>query len=323
MSFKKPFLKTVLLPYIIGVLIGIPVLGAALKWAFSDFITYVVTITKYKEYLDGIVFTRPGTAITIILLIVGVLITIFGAAIINAIHKPMKKTLSVKNKFNEILFRLRPLVQRHYIAILLFITALFFLRSAIGRALPDHWVYSVQWLYLLLAYVGINYLFKVFKDKEKVISFMVIIFLGSFLLLYASAVKDIDIRKDVFPVHIQDRDFMRTDYIETSQYIKDNLKDDESFVTLTSEASWYYFVGKPSPIQYPVIWYAFTKPQRDIIANQLDSGSKIKYVITNNNWTSNFDYVPNETRFPEVYSVLNSRYVPYVGIGQQTIWIRK
>ena len=136
-------------------------------------------------------------------------------------------------------------------------------------------------------------------------------------------VKAIDIRNDVFPVHVQDKDLMRTDYIETSQFLKENLKENESFVTLTSEASWYYFVDKPSPIKYPVIWYAFTKNQRDIIANQLATKANIKYVVTNNNWTSTFDYVPNETRFPEVYSVLNAQYVPYIGFGQQTIWIRK
>jgi hypothetical protein len=319
---SKLFLKTVLLPYIIGILIGIPVLGLALKWAFGDFISYLLTISKYKEYLDGIIFTQPDTAVTVILLLVATILTIFGAIFLNALRKSNKKGTLIKSRLAELLRCLKPIVEKYSIAILLFITGLFFLRSAIGRALPDHWIYSVQWLYLFLAYIGINYLFKALKSKEKVLNFLTLLLLGSCLIIFAFMVKGIDIHNDTFPINVPDKDLMRTDYIQTANYLKNNLKGDESFVTLTSEASWYYFVGKPSPIKYPIIWYAFTKDQRDIIASELDAGKNIKYVITNNNWTSDFDYVPNEVRFPEVYAVLKKDYVPYVGFGQQTIWIR-
>ncbi|MDB5167024.1 MAG: hypothetical protein JWN26_169 [Candidatus Saccharibacteria bacterium] len=322
-SPAKSFLKAIFLPYVIGAVIGIPVVGLAIKWAFSDFINYLLTISKYKEYLDGTIFTRPNVPITIILLISAGIITAFGAVIINTLGKSAPKRTNLKTNLHALRIRIMPLVQKHSITILLAATGLIFLRSAVGRADPSHWVYSVQWLYLLLTYVGITYFYYIFKNKEKVINFVAVVLLGCFLIFYISGVKGIDIRTDTFPVNIPDSDFMRTDYIQTANYLKKNLKGNESFVTLTSEASWYYFVGKPSPIKYPVIWYAFTKDQRDIIASQLDKGTNIKYVVTNNNWTSDFDYVPNPTRFPEVYSVLDKDYVPFTGFGQQTVWIRK
>lgn len=323
LNSTKPFLKTILLPYLAGIIVGIPVLGIALKWAFSDFFAYLVTMSKYKEFLDGIIFTRPTIAITIILVIVAGIITIFGSILIKRVQNLHIVNSPLTVKLRTFIAHIKPLIEKYSIAILLAVTGLFFLRSAIGRALPDHWIYSVQWLYLFLAFVGINFLFRVFSKRTRVINLLVIFLLGACLAVYGLAVKHIDVRNDTFPIHVQDKELMRTDYIETSDYLKANLKKDENFVTLTSEASWYYFVDKPSPIQYPVIWYAFTKSQRDVIANQLDNKPNIKYAITNNNWTSDFDYVPNEVRFPEVYTVLKKDYVPYIGFGQQTIWIRK
>lgn len=320
---QRGFFKTIALPYIAGALIGIPVVGFAIKWAFSDFFDYLITMSKYKEYLDGIVFSQPNTPVSLILLIVAILITIFGAVLLRVLNQSIKKGLGIKRNVNRVLDALRPIVQRYAIEILLLAVGLFFLRSAIGRALPDHWIYSVQWLYLFLAYIGISYLFKVLKNSRLILSIIAVILLGGYLIFYAINVKRIDLHNDVFPVTVQDKDLMRTDYIETADFLKKNLKSDETFVTLTSEASWYYFVGKPSPIKYPVIWYAFTQSQREIIAKQLSESKNIKYVVTNNNWTSTFDYVPNERRFPEVYKVFTDKYRPYTGFGQQTIWIRK
>jgi len=322
-SAPKSFFKGIFLPYIVGAIIGIPVLGLALKWAFSDFISYLLTISKYKEYLDGVIFTRPNIPITIILLITAGIITAFGAVLINTLGKSAPKRASLKARLHTVRLRLVPLVQKHFITILLAATGLIFLRSAIGRSDPSHWVYSIQWLYLLLTYVGITYFYYIFKNKQKVINVIAVVLLGCCLIFYAFNVKTIDVKANTFPINIPDSDFMRPDYIQTADYLKQNLTGNESFVTLTSEGSWYYFVGKPSPIQYPIIWYAFTAPQREAIASQLDKGTNIKYVVTNNNWTTDFDYVPNPIRFPEVYAVFNKDYVPYIGFGQQTIWIRK
>lgn len=324
---SKPgqFWKPVGLPFGIGLLLGIPVLGLALKWAFGDFLQYLFTMSRFKEYLDGMAFIRPDVAVSAVLLTVAALLTIFGARLLAAFRTTKSKTKvrDWRSLLQQLRAVLAPLARQYGIIILLFFTALFFLRSAIGRAVPDHFIYSVQWLYLLLVYWGIEYGYQVFKKQRAILGFMVVIVLLFGLAFYTGLTKKIDLARDTFPIHTPDKKFMRTDHIQTANWLKNNLHGNEQFMTLTSEGAWYYFVNKPSPSQYPIIWYAFTQPQREVIARELSTKQNIKYVLTNNNWTSNFDFVPNETRFPEVYNVLKERYVPYKGFGQQTIWIRK
>jgi len=148
---------------------------------------------------------------------------------------------------------------------------------------------------------------------------MLLIFTFGF---FVSQVKHIDIHNDAFPIHVSDSVLVQTDYLQTARYLKLNLHGQDSFVTLTSEGIWYYLVNKPSPITYPIIWYAYTAPEREKIASQIQDNSHIKYIVTNNNWTSDFDYVPNPTRFPEVYQVLDKYYQPKIGFGGQTVWQR-
>src|SRR5438105_2160636 len=102
---------------------------------------------------------------------------------------------------------LAKLVTQRYAEILLFFTALFFLRSAIGRALPDHFYYSVQWLYLLLAFMLINYAFAASrKNYRSALIFIALLLFGSLSLNYAIQVKRINIGQDTFPIHVPDKD---------------------------------------------------------------------------------------------------------------------
>ncbi len=320
---SRRFIKIVLLPYVLGSLGGIIILGFVIKWAYKDFLSYLLTMSRYKEYLDGIVFGQPNLGVTLILLAVSAGILI-GATYVWKLFYVQPQAKNLSEKICSIKHSMGYAVKGHYTLIILFTTSVFFLRSAIGRALPDHFSYSVQWLYLLATFMIINYLFSKKRSANRTsYVFIALMIFGSTYLSYARQVKAIDIREDTFPIHLKDNDVIRPDYIQTAQYIKQNLHGEETFVTLTSEASWYYLVNKPSPIRFGVIWYAFTASQRHEIANALTDNAKIKYAITNNNWTSNFDYIPNPDRFPEVYKVLSEHYEPIAGFGQQTVWVRK
>lgn len=321
----RGFMKNSLLPYAFGLIAGIPILGLAIKWAFKDFFTYLFTMSRYKEYLDGMIMQQPKIPVGIILLCVAGGLTIFGAKIVTTLHSAgPSKSDTPALKLSAMRKVVAQLIKQHYVLILLFLTGVVFLRSAIGRALPDHFIYSIQWLYLTLVYVLIRhaYSLKVKLPTKVLFNYLGILLIVFSLGYYVIAVKKIDIKADAFPTSLKDSSVVRTDYLETASYLKHNLGPDESFITLTSEASWYYLVGKPSPINYPVIWYAFTHTERQKIAESITNNSKITYVITNNNWTSNFDYVPNPDRFPEIYSVLTKYYVPEAGFGQQTVWKR-
>ncbi len=319
----RSFLKYTVAPYIFGLIVGIPVLGLALKWAFRDFIVYTLTMSRYKEYLDGIIFKQPNMSVSILLLIMSVGVFIGGSYLVKIWSE---KKLSTKNwsaRIAALRDNTADLIQKHYIVILLFVTAAVFLRSAIGRSDVSHFAYTVQWTYLLLSVLLVNYLFSSKLKLGTAINYLTILLLGIVLLAFSIQVKKIDIAHDAFPIHLKDSEIVRPDYLETAAFLKQNMHGSDTFVTLTSEGIWYYLADKPSPIRYFIIWYAYTGAQRQEIAGQLNSMDNVKYVVTNNNWTSNFDFVPNPQRFPEVYSVLNEKYEPLTGFGQQTVWVRK
>ncbi len=319
----KGFWKQTFLPYVFGGLVGVPVLGMALKWDFIDLAKYLLSMSRYKEYLDGVPFVRPDSGVSLILLAVSFGVLVVGWYILKTLTSPAMKRGNFKHKVKTASELLGKLVEQYYVVILLFVTSVFFLRSAIGRADIGHLVYSIQWLYLLIAFLVINYLSASRKKNSIALALISVILLGSTLLYYAGQTYKINLSKDTFPIHASDTNFIRPDYKQTADYLKQNLKPSESFMTLTSEGSYYYFVDKPSPTRWYVLWYAYTHPQRQEIADKLANDQNIKYIVTNDNWTSNFDYVPNPARFPEVYSVLTDKYEPQTGFGQQTVWVRK
>lgn len=313
-----------LAPYFVaGSFAGILLLGLALKWDYVDFLKYLATMSKYKEYLDGIVFTQPDVARSSLLLILSLSVLLGGVVFLRLLTKQTAKGLSNTAYIKEVARVFNKYLLLYPIEILLFMTGIFFLRSAIGRADFAHFAYSVQWLYLFVIYMVFEHGSLWHKRNALTSNYIAVVLFIITLGHYAITVKHIDIHNDTFPIHVKDESLVRPDYFETAAYIKQHTSKTETFMTLTSEGAWYYLIGKPSPTRYYVVWYAFTTPQRKEIANTIASGEKIKYIITNNNWTSNFDYIPNVQRFPEAYTELYTHYVPSVGIGQQTIWERK
>jgi hypothetical protein len=315
---NRVWIKRIVTPVFVGLLLGLIVLYTALKGDLYGLLHYLITISRYKDYLDGEVFAQPGLASSIILLGIGTIIAIVFAWFAGFWDNRPK---GLDEGFRALKEHAKTTITNYHTEILLGVTSIVFMRSAIGRADEAHLAYSIQWLYLFLAYVGINYIFS-HRKRRLAINFGSLLLFLIVLVFYAGSIKNIDIARDTFPLHVPDSKLVRTDYTQTANYIKQNLSGKQTFVTLTSEGVWYYLVNKPSPISYPIIWYAFTAPQRQIIASQIQDNPNIKYIITNNNWTSDFDFIPNTQRFPEVYMVLYSLYHPEAGFGQQTVWER-
>lgn len=320
---RKNYLKGVLSWFGLGAVAGFGVLYLALKGEFVDFIRYIADITKHKELLDGMPFARPGPEISLVLLVVAAFISLTLFWLVHNLSGPLSGRKSLGEKTRKVVAVLQKVIIEHHTLILLGITALIFMRSALGRAMIDHFFYAVQWTWLFLIYFVLAYVFPLRKKIGFAASFLAMAGLLLMTAVYAAQVKSIDIAADTFPVNVKDKDLVRPDYLETANFLKQNLRGEETFMTLTSEGIWYYLVGKPSPVQYPIIWYAFTKPERTQLARDLEQNENIKYLVTNHQWTTNFDYVPNEQRFPELYQVVYQLYEPHVGFGDQTIWIRK
>ena len=321
-SKQKMFTRTILPSFVVGGIFGIPVVGIALKWDFVHFISFIKTISHYKEFLDGIPFARPGVPISLLLVATSVGITILGAWFLKVWQGTKKSKRTFIDRVKLLRSPITNLINQHFVVILLFATGVLFLRSAIGRADIGHFIYSIQWLYILGIFLFVRWLYAR-KPVTPLLIFLSILIFVITLGYFMGNTKRIDLAKDAFPINVSDDKFVRQDHLQTAQFLRDNLSGDENFVTLTSEASWYYLVNKPSPVQYPIVWFAFMPQQRQSLATSIQNNDNIKYIITNNNWTSNFDYVPVNERLPEVFDTLYKQYEPVQGFGQQTVWQRK
>jgi hypothetical protein len=312
------FLRRLLPWFSAGVVAGIILLGLALKWEFSSFLSYLFTMGRYKEYLDGIVFSRPNVQTSTLLLLASASVFISSAVVI---RKTLAYVETHASSVPKTILFIKTALSRYPTELLLLCTGLIFLRSAVGRADFAHFAYSVQWLYLFIVYVALNHI-KISKHYILAARYIAIWLVFFTFGWYAVKVKQIDLGRDTFPLGVEDKHFLRKDHVETANFLKSNLAENERFMSLTSEGSWYYLVNKPSPSKYYIVWYAFTKNQRHDIARTVAENKKIKYIVTNNNWTSSFDYLPNNQRFPEAYQELEKHFTPAIGIGQQTIWKR-
>lgn len=316
----RVWLKRIVGPAVGGLILGLIVLTVALKGDYSGVFTYISTILKYEPYLDGEPLNRPPFGTALIYLSLAAFVACFYVWLTGFWQLTWHK--GAKQKFSTIVTYARTTVLRYHTEILLGFMALLFMRSAIERTDLGHFAYSIQWTYLLLIYLFVNYIFarKTYRLAAGFSAVVLVLFTGFF---FAEQVKHIDMARDTFPIHVPDSKFVRPDYLQAANYLKKNLHGQQSFVTLTSEGIWYYLVDKAAPIQYPIIYYAFTQNQRQSVTSSIADNPNVKYLVTNNNWTTDFDYIPNTERFPDIYNnVLPKMYHPVAGFGQQTIWER-
>ena len=125
------------------------------------------------------------------------------------------------------------------------------------------------------------------------------------------------------PVNASDDFFIPDNYKGTINFLRVNLEADESFFTLTSEASWYYFIDKPCPTRFQVVWFAMPLFYQNEVVDDLKSG-KVKYIILrNNHWANKIDGFDNEVRLPVVISYIKQNYIFYKRIDDNEIWIKK
>lgn len=141
-------------------------------------------------------------------------------------------------------------------------------------------------------------------------------------LLGAVRLNDKHLVDQNFPYRNPDSVYIPKEYIRTISFLKDAATRQEYFITLTSEASWYYFVGVPSPTRFGIIWFASpTKYQQEVIEDL--EKDHIKYILYSNSYWSNIiDGISNRTRLPLLYEYIDTHYTRYVVIDGNEIWIK-
>jgi hypothetical protein len=123
-----------------------------------------------------------------------------------------------------------------------------------------------------------------------------------------------------FPLRIADEQFIPPRYRPAIHYLQSNLEADETILTLTSEASWYYFIDRPAPTRFPVVWFATTEAfQREMVADL--PNEKVKYVIYQSTYPM-IDQLTHEARYPILMKYLKEQYTPETTLEGVEIWVR-
>jgi hypothetical protein len=209
-----------------------------LKWNFEHFFNFVFLIMpKYKELMDGekYKFFNIIYIIPIALIALNTYFTTFNIIRFFSIEKI--NSSSILKYLNN-----------HVVEIFLLTMSIFFFRSALGRSDFEHVAYSSIIIYILSIYIFIIYYLKIILLKIEylyrllVYSTIFAVFCVTVFGLYRIFNNELILLN--FPFRIDDSKFIGENYINTISFLRTNLKEEDNFFTMTSEAIWYYYINK-------------------------------------------------------------------------------
>ncbi len=296
---------------IIGVIVSSAIILYLLEGDAREFIHYITQIMpRYKDLLDGHPYPFHVKQFGFVCILVS----------FNVFHVLYSFFRSV-NPNMSLINNIRFFILNNFLILSLLLLSLFFFRGALGRSDWEHVSYSSILTYILLYHICVNSLTpKLISRKianKAIIS--VVVFVCVFMSVYIIAK---DRLTENFPCAKSDSLFIPENYMRTIAYLKSTLKKDELFFTLTSEASWYYFLSRPSPTRFPVVWFAAPFFYQQEMINDLKK-QNVKYILyKNKSWTNKLDGISNEKRFPILTNYIHSNYQLHETIEDHEIWIR-
>jgi hypothetical protein len=305
------YLYTIIGGYILGTI----VLGFAIKWAFYDFAKFTfLVMPRYKELYDGIIYPFNNFPY------------LFPVFLISIIFCWLIRRFICFNKDNKTCFmdRAHLFYCEYFLEIVLFTLSVFYFRSALGRSDIFHVYYASGPIFILAIYIMMNhYMVPLFNkiQKENSVKFVLSITLCIVFAAFYLPKMDFD-KLYKFPLGISDSELIPKDYRKTITFLHNNLADDEDFFTMTSEAMWYYFIDKPCPTRFSIVWFAMPSFYQTEIVDSLKKRN-VKFILYKNNHLGNIiDFIHTERRLPIVIDYIKNNYVFYKNIDGNKLWVK-
>jgi hypothetical protein len=302
---------------ILGLLFGIAVVAALHGRGFTSFIDFTFfTMPRYKELMDGGIYPFGDTIFLTIVLLISANVFWMTYRFLLTLHLSDTLLAGVKN-----------FVRTHTMEICLLAMSVFFFRSALGRADWYHVSYSTAPTYILTCYIIIkHYLHNMLENHRmlrKIFVDCTIIGIGYVSVLCVGMIIRTDLLSATFPVRKPDSAFIPENYKQTISFLRANLAANENFFTMTSEASWYYFIGKASPTRFPVVWFAMPPFYQEEIVASLKANN-VKFILYRNLYWSNYiDDITSQERLPIVDAYIRAHYRYYKTIDDNELWIKR
>ena len=252
-----------------GYVFGLVCVGMAIRWAFYDFVQYVVVLLRYEPLMNGYVYPFLRAEFLLPVLLLSITLYWLTGRFIETYWNQGRQFFNASKIFYV----------THFLELLLFILAVFYFRRALGRADGAHLGGVTFAICILGGYVVMKHFtgpfFERRKRKQLLLTVASVFVLGFFFTVATPAVDWKNWYR--FPLAFRDEAFIPMSYQPAIVYLKKGLGHDEDFLTLTSEASWYYFLDKPCPIRFALIYQAMPHFYQEEIVRTLKSRN-IKYV---------------------------------------------
>jgi hypothetical protein len=209
---------------------------------------------------------------------------------------------------------------------LLFLS-LFFFRSALGRSDWVHAIYSLLPTYLLSLHIGLKHYMVPIVGRhgvEKAVTLAALIGTSCVCVVGVHRVVQRDLLTENFPVKIPDARFMPSGHPATIEFIKRTLKERATtFVTMTNEGIWYYYLQEPCPTRFPLIYIAAPRFLQQEVVDDFER-KHVGLVL----WKSalrqeTMDYLTNEERLPIIVDYLKRKYAPFAVVEGNELWMRR
>ena len=304
-------------PLLGGYVAGIIGIGFAIKWAYYDFFQYVSILLRYEPLMNGLVY--PFKDVKFLAPVIFFSLTFYWLT---------HRFLSYQGaKQRGWLGKVKGFYTEYFLEILLLLLSIFYFRKALGRSDTEHLSIVLFPIVILGIYVVTkHYLSPILartKSGHRVASTVAVSFLILFLFILAFNPRTNWGKWYKLPTGVPDRVFIPENYSETISFLKENLGANEQFLTMTSEASWYYFLNRPCPIRFSVMYHAMPQFYQSEIVQDLEK-SNVKFVLyRNDHWANAVDGFDMEDRLPIVVEYIKDNYVFFNMIDDNEIWIRK
>lgn len=296
--------------------LGILVLGISIKWAYADFFNYVfLVLPRLAPLMNGVIYPFKNVRFLIpVVCLGGVLYWVA----LRFISLQMISKASFWEKTSRFF-------AGYFIEIFLLLLSLTCYRRALGRADLGHLGDVIGPIAILLIYVFVRHgmapLFERMKEKEVVLSAAALIVTILFLGVAVHRTNWATWYR--FPLKIEDRQLIPENYLATISFLKEQLRPEEDFLTMTSEGIWYYFLDKACPIRFQVVYQAMPPFYQKEIVEDLRK-KNVKFVLyRNSHWANDIDGFDTSARLPIVMKYLNNEFRFFRKIDDNEIWIRK
>jgi len=308
---RKDYLKYI--PSILGgYLLGIIVLGLSIKWAYYDFFKYVfIIMPQYKELLDGLIYPFNKQKYCIPVLLCSVVFFWLTIRFVGF----------MRTEGRGFWQKVKAFYSTHFIEIQLLVLSIFHFRGALGRSDSSHLLKASAPIFILSGYILIKHLLTPLIVNLRYPAFAAGLTLSAVLALH---IPNMDFSKWYkFPLGNPDEHFIAENYIPTIAFLKNNLGPEEDFFTMTSEASWYYYIDKQCPARFQIVWLASPYFYQTEIVNSLNSHN-VKFILYKNNyWSNAIDSIDNAIRLPLIIKYVNRHYSFFKKIDDNEIWAKE